>query len=124
MNNQLSLEDARKAQKQLAKQFNAIGRSLVLSNNETWKLFLEQKESEIIPREFLTVLKSVLLGKPIVPMEVYRDMAAHSLKKFQYCPVISVLHKMADGNLMPELVQHFLKMTADVLRPEAQPGSS
>ena len=53
MNNQLSLEDARKAQKQLARQFNAIGRSLVLSNNETWELFLEQKESEVIPREVL-----------------------------------------------------------------------
>ena len=115
MNNQLSLEDARKAQKQLAKQFNAIGRSLVLSNNETWELFLEQKESEIIPREVLPVLKSVLLGKPIVPIEVYRDMAADALKKFQYCPVIRVLHKMTDGNLMPELVQHSLKMTAVIM---------
>ena len=115
MNNQLSLEDARKAQKQLASQFNAIGRSLVLSNNETGELFLEQKESEIIPREVLHVVKSVLLGKPIVPIEVYRDMAAGSLKKFQSCPVIHVLHKMTNGNLMPELVQHSLKMTAVVV---------
>ena len=124
MNNQLSLEDARKAQKQLAKQFNAIGRSLVLSNNETWELFLEQKESEIIPREVLPVLKSVLLGKPIVPIEVYRDMAADALKKFQYCPVIRVLHKMTDGNLMPELVQHSLKMTAVIMAGQASLDSS
>jgi len=124
MNNQLSLDDARKAQEQLATQFNQIGRSLVLSNEKTWELFLKQKESDIIPRESLPIIKSILLGNPNVPIQVYRDIAAEALKKYHYCPVIRVLMKMTDGSLMPELVQHSLKMTADVLRPEALPGPS
>ena len=124
MNSQLSLDDAQKAQIQLATQFNQIGRSLVLSNEETWELFLAQKESDRIPREFLPIVKSILLGKPTVPIVVYRDIAAEALRKYHYCPVIRVLMKMTDGELMPELVQHSLKMTADVLRPEALPGPS
>jgi len=124
MNNQLSLDDARKAQEQLATQFTKIGRSLVISDEKVWELFLEQKESDRIPKEFLPIVKSILLGKPIVPIDVYRDIAAEALKKYHYCPVIRVLMKMTDGELMPELVQHSLKMTADVLRPEALPGPS
>ena len=124
MNNQLSLDDARKSQVQLVTQFNQIGRSLILSNEETWKLFLEQEESDVIPREHLPIIKSVLLGRPIVPIEVFRDMSSDVLKKLQYCPVMRVLYKISGGDLMPELVQHYLKMTADVLRPEALPGPS
>lgn len=82
MNNQLSLEDARKAQEQLAKQFKEIGRSLILSNKDTWELFLYWIESDVIPREVLPLLESVLLGRPIVPIEVYGDMATEALKKF------------------------------------------
>ena len=117
MNNQLSLDDARIAQEHLAKQFNELGRSLVLSNQETWELFLEQEESKLIPEMFLPVVKSILLGKPSIPIELYRDMVTDALKKFKYCPVIRVLHKMTDEELMPELVQHSLKMTAKVLSP-------
>ena len=124
MNNQLSLDDVRRAQEQLAKQFIELGRSLVLSNEQTWELFLKQKESDVIPREFLPIAKSVLLGKPIVPIEVYRDIAAECLKELKYCPVIRVLMKMTDENLIPELVQHSLKMTADVLRPEVETDSN
>ena len=65
----LSLEDTRTAQVYLAKQFNEIGRSLVLSNQETWEVFLEQEETKLIPEQFLPVLKSVLLGKPNVSLE-------------------------------------------------------
>tara|TARA_R100001443_G_scaffold40427_1_gene53859 strand:- start:467 stop:844 length:378 start_codon:yes stop_codon:yes gene_type:complete len=122
MNNQISLDDARKSQEQLAKQFNQIGRSLVLSNKETWKLFLAQEESDVIPREHLPLIKSVLLGRPSVPIDVYRDLTFSILQKLHYCPVMRVLYKMADGNLMPELVQRYLKITADVLKSEAQPG--
>ena len=124
MRGQISLEDARTAQEQLNEQFNKVGRLLVLSNEETWKLFLEQEESDIIPREHLPVIESVLVGRPIVPIEVFRDMSFEALKKFGYCPIIRVLHKMSDGDLMPELVQHCLKLTADVLEQKALPDPS
>ena len=120
MNEQLSLKDLEKYQNLLARQFNEVGRSLVLTNKETWALFLEQKESDIIPRDHLPAVKSILLGSPNIPIEVFRDIATGVLKKHKFCTIIRVLHKMADGNLMPELVDHSLKMTACVLRPEAQ----
>ena len=124
MYNQLSLKAARKYQRLLAAQFTKIGRSLVISDEKTWELFLTHEESNEITREHLPIVKSILLGKPIVPIDVFRDIAAEALKKYHYCPVIRILMKMTDGELMPELVQHSLKMTADVLRPEALPGPS
>ena len=124
MNKQISLEDARIAQEHLAKQFNELGRSLVLSNQETWELFLEQEESKLIPEMFLPVVKSILLGKPSIPIELYRDMVTDALKKFKYCPVIRVLHKMTDEQLMPELVQHSLKITAKALDEEVETNSN
>ena len=42
MRKQLTLKDVQKYQDLLAKQFNEVGRSLVLSNQETWTLFLEK----------------------------------------------------------------------------------
>ena len=120
MNNQLSLNDLQKYQNLLAKQFNEIGRSLVLNNKETWELFLEQKESDIIPRDHLPAVKSILLGSPNIPIEVFRDIATAVLKKHKFCTIIRVLHKMTNGNLMPELVNHSLKMTSQVLTPEVQ----
>ena len=124
MNNQLSLDDARKAQEYLVRQFNELGRTLVLSNQKTWELFLEQEESKLIPETFLPIIKSIFLGKPIVPIEVYRDIVTNALKKFHYCPVIRVLHKMTDEELMPELVNHSLKMTAKVLSQEGEEDSN
>ena len=124
MNKQISLDDARIAQEHLAKQFNELGRSLVLSNQETWELFLEQEESKLIPEMFLPVVKSILLGKPSIPIELYRDMVTDALKKFKYCPVIRVLHKMTNEQLMPELVQHSLKITAKALDEEVETNSN
>ena len=124
MYNQLSLKAARKYQRLLAAQFTKIGRSLVISDEKTWELFLTYEESNEILRERLPIVKSILFGRPIVPIDVFRDIAAEALKKYHYCPVIRVLMKMTDEDLMPELVQHSLKMTADVLRPEALPGPS
>ena len=115
MREQLTLEDVQKYQDLLAKQFNEVARSLVLSNQETWELFLAQKESDIIPREHLAVVESILLGRPIITIEIFRDLAIEVLKEYKYCTIIRVLHKMTDGNLMPELVDHSLKMTAKVL---------
>ena len=118
MNNQLSLNDFQKYQNLLAIQFNEVGRSLVLTNKETWELFLEQKESDIIPRDHLPAVKSILLGSPNIPIEMFRDIATGVLRKHKFCTIIRVLHKMTNGNLMPELVNHSLKMTSLVLTPE------
>ena len=120
MKEQLSLKDLQKYQNLLARQFNEIGRSLVLNNKETWTLFLAQKESDIIPRDHLPAVESILLGSPNIPIEMFRDIATGVLKKHKFCTIIRVLHKMADGNLMPELVKHSLKMTSQVLAPEDQ----
>ena len=122
MNHQLTLEDTEKYLNLLAKQFNEVGRSQILSNEKTWALFLAQKESDVIPREHLTVVESILLGRPIITVEVFRDLATQVLKEYKYCTIIRVLHKMTDGNLLPELVEHSLKMTACVLRTEALPN--
>jgi len=122
MNHQLTLEDTEKYLNLLAKQFNEVGRSQILSNEKTWALFLAQKESDVIPREHLTVVESILLGRPIITVEEFRGLATNVLRKYKYCTIIRVLHKMTDGNLLPELVEHSLKMTACVLRPEALPN--
>jgi len=118
MSKQLTLEDFQKYLYLLSKQFNEIGRSLVLSNKETWKIFLEQEESDIIPRGHLAIVESILLGRPIISIEVFRDLATDVLKEYKYCTIIRVLHKMTDGNLLPELVDHSLKMTALLLCSE------
>ena len=120
MNSKLTNQDFQKYQDLLAKQFNEVGRSLVLTNKETWALFLAQKESDIIPRDHLPAVEGILLGSPIIPIEVFRDIAVEVLKKHKFCTIIRVLHKMTNGNLMPELVNHSLKMTSLVLTPEVQ----
>ena len=120
MKEQLSLKDLQKYQDLLARQFNEVGRSLVLTNKETWALFLEQQESDIIPRDHLPAVESILLGSPNIPIEVFRDIATGVLKKHKFCTIIRVLHKMTNGNLIPELVNHSLKMTSQVLIPEVQ----
>ena len=124
MKEKLSIKDLQKYQNLLATQFNEIGRSLVLTNKETWEMFLAQKESDIIPRDHLPAVESILLGSPIIPIEVFRGIATEVLKKHKFCTIIRVLHKMSNGNLMPELVQHSLKMTAFVLRPDYQSDPS
>ena len=123
MNNQLSLNDCQKYQNLLAIQFNEVGRSLVLTNKETWELFLAQKESDIIPRDHLPAVESILLGSPNIPIEMFRDIATEVLKKHKFCTIIRVLYKMTKGNLMPELVDHSLKMTSQVLTAEVQPDA-
>ena len=124
MKEQLSIKDLEKYQNLLAKQFNELGRQLILSNEQTWAMFLEQKESDIIPRDHLPAVESILLGRPIITVEVFRDLATQVLKEYKYCTIIRVLYKMTGGNLLPELVDHSAKMTACVLRPEAQQDPS
>ena len=74
----------------------------------------------MIPRDHLPAIESILLGNPIIPIEVFRDIAVEVLKKHKFCTIIRVLYKMANGNLLPELVDHSLRMTALVLNPEVQ----
>ena len=124
MNSQLTNQDFQKYQDLLAKQFNEVGRSLVLSNKETWAMFLEQKESDLIPRDHLPAVEGILLGSPIIPIEVFRDIAVEVLKKHKFCTIIHVLYKMTNGNLLPELVDHSLKMTALVIKSEDQQAPS
>ena len=124
MKKQLTLKDFQKYQDLLAKQFNEVGRSLVLSNQETWTLFLAQEESDIIPREHLALVESILLGRPIITIEVFRELATEVLKEYKYCTIIRVLHKMTEGNLLTELVDHSLKMTSLVLDPEVKEDSN
>ena len=124
MKEQLSIKDLQKYQHLLAKQFNEVGRSLVLSNKETWAIFLEQEESDIIPRDHLPAVEGILLGRPTIPIEVFRDIAVEVLKKHKFCTIIRVLYKMTNGNLLPELVNHSLKMTSQVLTPEVQSDPS
>ena len=91
----LTNQDFQKYQYLLAKQFNEVGRSLVLTNKETWALFLDQKESDIIPRDHLPAVESILLGSPNIPIEVFRDIATGVLKKHKFCTIIHVLHKLS-----------------------------
>ena len=124
MKEKLTNNDFQTYQDLLAKQFNEVGRSLVLSNKETWAMFLAQKESDIIPRDHLPAVKSILLGSPNIPIEMFRDIATGVLKKHKFCTIIRVLYKMTNGKLMPELVNHSLKMTSLVLNPEVEPDSN
>ena len=87
-------------------------------------MFLEQEESDIIPRDHLPAVESILLGNPLISIEVFRDIACEVLKKHKFCTIIHVLYKMTNGNLLPELVDHSLKMTALVIKSEDQQAPS
>ena len=75
MKDKLSIQDLEKYQNLLAIQFNEVGRSLVLTNKETWEMFLAQKESNLIPRDHLPAVESILLGSPNITIEMFRDLA-------------------------------------------------
>ena len=91
MDSVLTLKDLLKYQDLLAKQFSEIGRLSLLSNTETWELFLAQEESDIIPRDHLPAVKGILFGSPTLSIEVFRDVATGVLKKHKYCTIIRVL---------------------------------
>ena len=124
MNNQLSLKDAQKYQNLLARQFNEIARSLVLSNDETWELFLKQKESEVLDPVHLPIIKGVLFSQPAMSIKDYRDTLCAVIAQNKHCLMIPIFNSMTDGNLLPELVQHHSKITADILSTQDQTNSS
>tara|TARA_A100001011_G_scaffold183768_1_gene192599 strand:+ start:428 stop:781 length:354 start_codon:yes stop_codon:yes gene_type:complete len=115
MNNQLTLKDAQKYQNLIARQFNEIARSLVLSNDETWELFLKQKESEFLDPVHLPIIKAVLFSLPAMTIKDYRDALCAVIAQNKFCLMIPILHSMTDGVLLPELVQHHSKITAVIL---------
>ena len=124
MNNQLTLKDAQKYQNLLARQFNEIARSLVLSNNETWELFLKQKESEVLDPVHFPIIKGVLFSQPAMSIKDYRDTLCAVIAQNKHCLMIPIFHSMTDGNLLPELVQHHSKITAEILSTQARTASS
>ena len=124
MNNQLTLKDAQKYQNLLASQFNEIARSLVLSNEETWELFLKQKESEVLDPVHLPIIKGVLFSQPAMSIKDYRDTLCAVIAQNKHCLMIPIFNSMTDGNLLPELVQHHSKITADILSTQDQTNSS
>ena len=115
MNNQLTLKDAQKYQNLLATQFNEIARSLILSNEETWELFLKQKESEVIDPVHLPIIKGVLFSQPAMSIKDYRDALCAVIYQNKFCQIIPIFQSMTDRNLLPELVQHHSKITALIL---------
>lgn len=121
MNNQLTLKDSQKYQTLLARQFNEIARSLALSNNETWELFLKQKESEVLDSAHLPIIKSVLFSQPAMSIKDYRDALCAIIAQNKFCLMIPIFHSMTDGNLLPELVQHHSMITAVILASQIRP---
>ena len=112
MNNQLTLKDAQKYQNLLAQQFTEIARSLIMTNEETWNMFLEQKESEVLDPVYLPIIKGVLFSKPAMSIKDYRDTLCAVIDQNKHCLMIPIFYSMTDGNLLPELVQHHSKITA------------
>ena len=115
MNNQLTLKDAQKYQNLLAQQFTEIARSLIKTNEETWKLFLKQKESEVLDPVYLPIIKGVLFSKPAMSIKDYRDTLCAVIAQNKFCLMIPIFTSMTDGDLLPELVQHHSKITAVIL---------
>ena len=115
MNNPLTLKDAQKYQNLLARQFNEIGRSLILSNDETWEMFLNQKESEVINSAHLPIIKGVLFNQPTISIKDYRDALCEVIAQNKFCQLMPIFHSMTEGNLLPELVQHHSKIIAAIL---------
>lgn len=118
--NQVTLEDARKYQDLISDQFRKIARSEVMSREDLWEGLIRGNKFHMMPQEWLPPVKSIFMGKPIITIDEFRDAITHQLKTHQYCFMIRVLYELAEGNLIPELTQHSLKITADVVGQEAQ----
>tara|TARA_R100001463_G_scaffold16069_3_gene41760 strand:- start:2604 stop:2984 length:381 start_codon:yes stop_codon:yes gene_type:complete len=117
---QITLEDAKKYQDLISDQFRKIARSEVMSREDLWQELIRDNKFHMIPQEWLPRIKSIFIGKPIITIEFFRDQVTKQLKTHHYCFMIGVLYELAEGNLIPELTQHSLKITADVLNQEAQ----
>ena len=115
MTNELTLKDSKKYSDLLSKQFNKIGRYEMISNEETWALFLKQPLVQEIDPSHLPIIKSILFGKPTLSIKDYRDALVEVIGQNKYYRVISILHSMTNGNLIPELIHQSNKINSVIL---------
>ena len=115
MRETLTLKDAKKYADLLSKQFYEIGRNEIINNEETWKLFLKQKETKDIDPNHIPIVKGILFGKSTLSIKDYRDALVAVIGKNKYCQVISILYSMTNGNLITELVSHSNKINSIIL---------
>ena len=115
MDSTLTLKDAQKYRDLLAKQFTEITKS----DEQSWETFTRQKDFGVIATEYVPIIKGILQGNATISIKDYRDALVGAIKQNKYCLVIPVLHSMTDGNLLPELSEHYLKITSIILTEEA-----
>tara|TARA_B100000945_G_scaffold161125_1_gene129352 strand:+ start:326 stop:676 length:351 start_codon:yes stop_codon:yes gene_type:complete len=115
MRTELTLKDAQKYKDLLSKQFLEIGRSEMINKEETWTLFLKQEKSKEIDPNNLPIIKSILFGESTLSIKEYRDALEAAISKNKYCQVIPILHSMANGNLITELILQSNKINAQIL---------
>jgi len=111
MDSTLTLIDAQKYRDLLAKQFTEITKS----DEQAWETFTRQKDFSVIATEYVPIIKGILEGNATISIKDYRDALVGAIKQNKYCLVIPVLHSMTDGNLLPELSEHYLKITSILL---------
>tara|TARA_B100000965_G_scaffold190783_1_gene159241 strand:- start:2084 stop:2434 length:351 start_codon:yes stop_codon:yes gene_type:complete len=115
MTNQLKLKDAKKIQRLVADQFKEIGKIEMLSEEETWSMFLKQAETKEIDPKNLPMVKGILFGNSTLAIKDYTELLVKVIKKRKYCPILTILDSMTKGNLLPELVHQYEKFRAEIL---------
>ena len=115
MTKELTLKDAQLYKDLLAKQFDEIGRELMINDEQTWEIFLNHEDTQKIHSNNLPIVKGILLGKSELSIQKYRDELVRCIRENKFCRVIPILHSMTNGNLIPELVSHSNKINAIIL---------
>ena len=115
MTGDLTLKDAQIYKDLLAKQFDEIGRELMISDEKTWEIFLNHEDTQKIHPNNLPIVKGILLGKSELSIQKYREELVGCIRENKFCRVIPILHSMTNGNLLPELISHSNKINAIIL---------
>ena len=115
MTKELTLKDAQLFKDLLAKQFDEIGRELMINDEQTWGIFLKHEDTQKIRSNNLPIVKGMLLGKSELSIQKYRDELVGCIRENKFCRVIPILHSMTNGNLIPELVSHSNNINAIIL---------
>lgn len=111
----LTLTDAQKYKDLLAKQFSKIDAE---SKEDRWNNFLEMKDSKSIRKENLPIIRGLLEGKSCLAIKDFRNIIIERIQKDKYCTIIPVLYEMTEGDLLPELIAHYLKIVSIILSEE------
>ena len=99
------------------KQFKYIARSLMITDEQAWELFLKQRTARELDRDFLSKLKSkadlkaVLFGQLVLPI----DVVIVRLRMKGHCDILPVLAEMSEEALLPELTAITNKILAIAL---------